>query len=59
MMSRRRGLFAAIDDAIGRGYYENEEDATNRALEKQKAQDALKATTGTNGTQEKKEAVRA
>jgi DNA sulfur modification protein DndC len=32
-MSRRTGLFSAIDGAIKRGYYENEEDATAMALE--------------------------
>lgn len=32
-MSRRTGLFSAIDEAIKRGYYEDEEDATAMALE--------------------------
>ena len=31
-MSRRAGLFNAIDEAMQRGYYENEEDATQVAL---------------------------
>lgn len=31
-MSRRAGLFNAIDEAMQRGYYENEEDATQMAL---------------------------
>lgn len=31
-MSRRAGLFGAIDDAIKRGFYENEEDATKMAM---------------------------
>lgn len=41
-MSRRAGLFSAIDGAMQRGYYENEEDATQMALKvaKEKAVNA-------------------
>jgi DNA sulfur modification protein DndC len=41
-MSRRAGLFSAIDEAIQRGYYESEEDATQMALKvaKEKAANA-------------------
>lgn len=35
-MSRRSGLFNAIDNAISRGFYANEEDATEYAKERQK-----------------------
>jgi DNA sulfur modification protein DndC len=42
-MSRRSGLFAAIDDAIRRGFYENEEDATKMALDRQSARDQIRS----------------
>ena len=43
-MSRRAGLFNAIDEAMQRGYYESEEDATQMALKiaDEKAQNAEK-----------------
>lgn len=39
-MSRRAGLFNAIDGAMQRGYYENEEDATQMALKVAKEKSA-------------------
>lgn len=40
-MSRRAGLFAAIDEAIKRGFYENEEDATQIALSRQDSREQI------------------
>lgn len=42
-MSRRAGLFGALDDAIKRGFYENEEDATQMALSRQSARDQIRS----------------
>ena len=42
-MSRRTGLFSAIDEAIQRGFYEDEEDATALALELDKEKKAIEA----------------
>jgi DNA sulfur modification protein DndC len=41
-LSRRTGLFSAIDEAIKRGFYENEEDATQMALKVEKAKQAIR-----------------
>lgn len=41
-MSRRAGLFSAIDDAIKRGFYENEADATQMALSRQGARERIR-----------------
>lgn len=41
-MSRRAGLFGAIDDAIRRGYFANEEDATKRALTQASARETIR-----------------
>ncbi|MFT3868429.1 MAG: DNA phosphorothioation system sulfurtransferase DndC [Nibricoccus sp.] len=42
-MSRRAGLFGAIDDAIKRGFYENEEDATQMAIRRQSARERIRS----------------
>jgi DNA sulfur modification protein DndC len=42
-MSRRAGLFLAIDEAIKRGFYENEEDATRIALSRQGAREQIRS----------------
>lgn len=42
-MSRRAGLFSALDDAIKRGFYENEEDATKMALNRLSARDQIRS----------------
>ena len=42
-MSRRAGLFGAIDDAIKRGFYENEDDATKMAMGRISARDQIRA----------------
>ena len=42
-MSRRAGLFSAIDDAIVRGFFESEEDATKFALERQKGKEKIES----------------
>jgi DNA sulfur modification protein DndC len=42
-MSRRAGLFGALDDAIKRGFYENEDDATKMALNRQSARDQIRS----------------
>jgi DNA sulfur modification protein DndC len=42
-MSRRAGLFGALDEAIRRGFYENEEDATQVALSRQSARDQIRS----------------
>lgn len=42
-MSRRAGLFGALDDAIRRGFYENEEDATQMALSRQNARERIRS----------------
>lgn len=42
-MSRRAGLFSALDGAIKRGFYENEEDATQMALGRQSARDQIRS----------------
>lgn len=42
-MSRRSGLFGALDEAIKRGFYESEADATNMALGRQTARDAIRS----------------
>jgi len=41
-MVRRAGLFQAIDDAFKRSFYEDEEDATERARKRTKLRSALK-----------------
>lgn len=41
-MSRRAGLFNAINDAIKRGYYESEADATQAALSRQSTRDQIR-----------------
>jgi len=41
-MSRRAGLFTAIDEAIKRGFFENEDDATRMALERLNARDQIR-----------------
>jgi DNA sulfur modification protein DndC len=41
-MSRRAGLFDAIDEAIKRGFFENEEDATELALQRQSERDKVR-----------------
>lgn len=48
-MSRRAGLFGAIDDAIRRGYFENEADATKRALEHASAKENIRRRFATTG----------
>ena len=40
-MSRRAGLFSAIDNAVKRGYYKNEEDATAMAMEIARAKEEV------------------
>lgn len=42
-MSRRAGLFGALDDAIRRGFYENEQDATQMALSRQSARERIRS----------------
>lgn len=42
-MSRRAGLFGALDDAIKRGFYENEDDATKMALNRLSARDQIRS----------------
>ena len=42
-MSRRAGLFVAIDDAIRRGFYEDEADATRMALSRQTAREKIRS----------------
>lgn len=45
-MSRRAGLFDALDDAIKRGFYENEEDATRLALGRLNAREQIRLRFG-------------
>jgi DNA sulfur modification protein DndC len=42
-MSRRAGLFGAIDDAIKRGFYEGEDDATKMAMSRLSARDQIQS----------------
>lgn len=42
-MSRRAGLFGAIDEAIKRGFYENEDDATKMAMSRISARDQIRS----------------
>lgn len=50
-MSRRAGLFSAIDSAVKRGYYENEEDATAMALEIARGKDEIEERFSENESQ--------
>lgn len=49
-MSRRAGLFGAIDDAIKRGFYENEADATKMAMGRISARDQIQSRFNKNET---------
>jgi DNA sulfur modification protein DndC len=57
-MSRRAGLFNAIDDAMKRGYFESEEDATQMAIEIEKEKTKHSERLSSNEDEKEKHAKR-
>ena len=57
-MSRRAGLFNAIDDAMKRGYFESEEDATQMAIEIEKEKTKHSERLSSNEEEKEKHAKR-